>query len=97
MRGLGMPGTELKLLLAGWPFYLQAEEACPCTSHAAMMDAWGIALCEQRIDTIAGWLKAEASRRGIPFIDAAGRLLVRRAIARAKRQRDAFNASTKRG
>jgi hypothetical protein len=79
------PGTEMKALLAGWPLYITATEDCPCNRHAAQMDAWGPDECERRLDEIVGWLGAEASRRGLPFADVAGRLLVRRAISRARR------------
>jgi hypothetical protein len=79
------PGTEMKKLLAGWPLYITATENCPCNRHAAQMDAWGPDECERRIDEIVGWLRAEAERRGLPFAGVAGRLLVRRAISRARR------------
>ena len=82
----GGPGTELKALLSGWPLYVTATEDCPCNSHAGQMDAWGPAECERRIDEIVGWLRAEAGRRGLPFLDAAGRVLVRRAIRNARRK-----------
>ena len=79
------PGTEMKKLLAGWPLYITATENCPCNRHAAQMDVWGPDECERRLDEIVGWLRAEAARRGLPFADVAGRLLVRRAISRARR------------
>jgi predicted Fe-S protein YdhL (DUF1289 family) len=79
------PGTEMKALLAGWPLYITSTENCPCNRHAALMDAWGCDECERRLDEIVGWLRAEAARRGLPFADLAGRLLVRRAISRARR------------
>jgi hypothetical protein len=50
------------------------------------MNAWGADESEKRIDEIVGWLREEATKRKLPFIDAAGRLLVRRAIANAKRK-----------
>jgi hypothetical protein len=79
------PGTEMKALLSGWPLYITASEDCPCNRHAAQMDAWGPDECERRLDEIVGWLRVEAERRGLPFADVAGRLLVRRAISRARR------------
>jgi hypothetical protein len=80
------PGTEMKALLAGWPLYITASENCPCNRHAAQMDAWGVDGCAARQDRIVGWLRAEASKRGLPFVDAAGRMLVRRAISRARKK-----------
>lgn len=49
------------------------------------MDAWGCDECEQRIDEIVGWLREEAGKRGLPFLDIAGRMLVKRAIRNARR------------
>lgn len=79
------PGTELKKLLAGWPLRITYTPDCPCRSHAAQMDAWGCDECERRIDEIVGWLREEAHKRGLPFVDVAGRMLVRRAIRNARR------------
>jgi hypothetical protein len=80
------PGTEMKKLLAGWPLYIESTDNCPCNRHAAQMDAWGADECERRMDEIVGWLRAEAASRGLPFLDIAGRVLVRRAIGQARRQ-----------
>jgi hypothetical protein len=84
----GGPGTELKKLLAGWPFYITALPDCPCNARAAEMDrqeqqspGW----CEANIDTIVGWLREQAEARGLSFLDVAGRMLVRRAIRNARR------------
>ncbi len=49
------------------------------------MDARGCEWCEANIDTIVGWLREEAEKRGLPFLDVVGRLLVRRAIRNARR------------
>jgi hypothetical protein len=40
--------------------------------------------CEAHLDEIVGWLREEATKRKLPFIDAAGRMLVRRAIKNAR-------------
>jgi hypothetical protein len=79
------PGTELKKNLAGWPFRITASAACSCNARAREMDARGIDWCEANIDTIVGWLREEATKRGLPFVDMAGRLLVRRAIRNARK------------
>lgn len=79
------PGTELKKLLAGWPFRIVASPNCSCNARARTMDERGCDWCEANIDTIVGWLREEATKRRLPFIDAAGRLLVRRAIANARK------------
>jgi hypothetical protein len=78
------PGTFLKNTLRRW-LKIEPSGNCPCEKHAMVMDAWGPDECEKRIDEIVGWLREEAVRRGLPFLDAAGRMLVRRAIKNAKR------------
>lgn len=79
------PGTELKKLLAGWPFRIVAKPNCSCNAKARAMDAKGCDWCESHIDDIVGWLREEAAKRKLLFFDAAGRWLVRRAIKNAKR------------
>jgi hypothetical protein len=80
------PGTELKKLLAR--VGITAAPDCSCNARAAEMDrreqespGW----CEANIDTIVGWLREQAEARGLPFLDVAGRMLVRRAIQNARR------------
>lgn len=80
------PGTELKKLLA--VAGINADDDCPCNKHAKMMNIWGPDECERRIDEIVEWLRTEATRRNLPFLDVAGRVLVRRAIANARRLQD---------
>jgi hypothetical protein len=80
------PGTELKKLLAR--FGIVAAPDCSCNARAAEMDrqeqqtpGW----CEANIDLIVGWLREQAEARGLPFLHAAGRMLVRRAIRNARK------------
>ncbi len=61
------------------------EKGCSCKRHAAHMDAAGCDWCEQNLETIVGWLREEAGKRGLPFVDMAARLLVRRAISNARK------------
>lgn len=79
----GGAGTELKKMLAA--VGIESTPNCACNRRAAEMDARGPDWCEENIDTIVGWLREEATKRNLPFLDAAGRLLVRRAIANARR------------
>ena len=83
----GGPGTELKKLLGR--FGIHAEPGCACMARASLMDTnesrqpgW----CEAHVDSIVGWLREEATKRGLPFLDAAGRVLVRRAISNARKE-----------
>jgi len=78
------PGTELKKLLKTW-LRIEASPDCSCNARARTMDERGIEWCEANIDEIVGWLREEATKRGLPFLDAAGRMLVMRAIHNAKR------------
>lgn len=48
------------------------------------MNIRGCDWCEANIDTIVLWLREEAASRGLPFLDAAGKMLVRRAIRNAR-------------
>jgi hypothetical protein len=81
------PGTELKKLLAGWPFYITSSPDCSCNRVAAEMDAWGADECErpERMAYIVAAMRENAARRGIPFVELAAKLLVRRAIRNARR------------
>lgn len=77
-------GTELKKLLS--KIGIVAKPGCSCNRRAKSMNENGIEWCEQNVATIVSWLREEATRRKLPFVDAAGTLLVRRAIANAKRK-----------
>lgn len=77
------PGTELKKLLK--KIGIVATPNCSCNARANMMNFNGIEWCEKNIDTIVGWLREEATKRKLPFVDLAGRVLVKRAIKRAKK------------
>lgn len=77
------PGTELKKLLA--KVGIAASPDCSCNARARLMDERGIEWCEANLDEIVGWLREEATKRGLPFLDAAGRMLVKRAIHNAKK------------
>jgi hypothetical protein len=81
------PGTELKSLLANWPLRIVATADCKCTSRANYMDAKGCDWCEspQGMAEIMGFLRESAEERGLPFLDLPARLLVRRAIANARK------------
>ena len=79
------PGTELSRLLKR--FGISPTPTCACRAKAAEMDAWGCdeASRPERIDEVVAVMRAEAAARGLPFLDVAGRLLVRRAISNARR------------
>lgn len=76
------PGTELKKLLA--VAGIVATPDCACNARAAEMDRLGCEWVEANLSRVVGWLREEAQRRGLPFLDVAGRVLVRQAIANAR-------------
>ena len=79
------PGTELSRLLKR--FGISPTPTCACRAKAAEMDAWGCdeASKPERIDEVVQVMREEAAARGLPFLDLAGRLLVRRAIQNARK------------
>jgi hypothetical protein len=79
------PGTELSKLLKR--FGIEPTPTCQCRAKQQQMDQWGCDECErpERIDEVVAVMRAEAEARGLPFLDVAGRLLVRRAISNARR------------
>jgi hypothetical protein len=64
---------------------ITATPNCSCNARARTMDEKGCDWCEANIDEIVGWLREEAAKRGLPFVDMAGRMLVKRAIRNARK------------
>jgi hypothetical protein len=81
----GGPGTELSKLLKRFGF--SPTPTCQCRAKQQQMDQWGCDECSkpERIDEVVSVMRAEATARGLPFLDFAGRLLVKRAIQNARR------------
>lgn len=79
-----LAGTELKRLLSRFGFNAD-EQGCSCAQHATQMDSWGCDECEKRVGEIVGWLAVEAAKRKLPFSHTLAGVLVRRAIANARR------------
>jgi hypothetical protein len=77
------PGTELKKLLS--KIGITPKAGCKCLARAVEMDIRGCDWCDANVPTIVGWLREEATNRRLPFIDAAGTVLVTRAISNARR------------
>jgi hypothetical protein len=78
--------VELKKLLKR--IGITATPNCSCNARARKMDeeeAREPGWCEAHIDEIVGWLRDEATKRGLPFLDVVGRMLVRRAIRNARK------------
>jgi hypothetical protein len=81
----GGPGTELSKLLK--LLGIEPTPTCQCRAKAAQMDALGADECSkpERIAEAVAVMREEAKARGLPFLDAAGRVLVRRAIHIARK------------
>jgi hypothetical protein len=91
--------VELKKLLKR--IGIVATPNCSCNARAKRMDteeAREPGWCEAHLDEIVGWLREEAAKRKLPFLDLPARLLVRRAISNARReQARATQAATAEG
>lgn len=77
------PGTQLKILLA--QFGIKSTATCSCNARARTMDEKGPQWCEDNIDLIVSWLREEAQKRRLPFVEMAAKILIKRAIARARK------------
>jgi hypothetical protein len=79
------PGTELSKLLKR--FGISPTPTCACRAMQQQMDAWGCdeASKPERIEEVVKVMREEAAARGLPFLDIAGRMLIKRAIANARR------------
>lgn len=75
------PGTVLASMIKSLGIHM--NDNCSCRRHALTMNEKGNEWCSQNIDTIVGWLKEEASKRGLPFVDMIGKLMVKRAIKKS--------------
>lgn len=78
-------GSALSSLLAR--FGIVAAPGCRCLEMARRMDERGCDWCasDEGMAAILAVLRLEAARRRIPYVDAAARLVVRRAISNARR------------
>lgn len=81
-------GTELRKILESLPLKIAQMPECACRDMEAKMNGMGPAWCESRdgMREIVCQLKKSAAQRGLPFLDMAGRVLVRRAISNARKE-----------
>ena len=89
VRGVG---TELHKLLGR--FGIQMKKGCACKARMVQMNKWGIDGCQQNTETILAWLREEAAKRRLPFVKPAAAMLVRRAIANARKEAGRVKDST---
>lgn len=80
----GLPGSRLKAILAGPPFWIRiVHNGCKCEDRARLMDEWGVEGCRVNRDVIVGWLAESAREKGWPLAKTAAAILVDRAITLA--------------
>jgi len=79
------PGTELSRILKR--FGIEPTPTCACRAKAAEMDRWGPDECARpdRIEEVVAVMRAEAEARGLPFVEIAAKLLIKRAIHNARK------------
>lgn len=77
------PGTVLSKMIKSLGIVM--SDSCSCRRHAIEMNTQGNDWCEQNIDTVVGWLREEANRRGLPFVDMIGKLMVGRSIKKSRK------------
>lgn len=66
---------------------ISSSSTCSCRRHALEMNDKGPDWCEENMETILSWLRDEAKKRGLPFIDMVGKAMVQRAINRSRKLR----------
>ena len=77
------PGTILTGMISA--LGIKSSSTCSCRRHALEMNEKGPDWCEQNMDTIVSWLRDESSKRGLPFVDTVGRMMVQRAISKSRK------------
>lgn len=77
------PGTILTGMISA--LGIKSSSTCSCRRHALEMNEKGPDWCEQNMDTIVSWLRDESTKRGLPFVDAVGRMMVQRAVSKSRK------------
>lgn len=77
------PGTLLTNMIK--TLGISSSSTCSCRRHALEMNDKGPDWCEQNLDTILSWLRDEAKKRGLPFVDMVGKAMIQRAINRSRK------------
>lgn len=88
------PGTFLSKTLE--KIGIKSSPTCSCKARARTMNEKGNDWCAENVPLIVSWLREEAEKRKLPFLDIAGTLLVKRAISlsRAAKKKQAKDEST---
>jgi hypothetical protein len=78
-RGVGAEMTDLLSR-----FWIRHSPDCACAERAARLDEMGPDWARENIDLVLEWMREEAARRGLPFVELAARWVVNEAIRRAE-------------
>lgn len=79
------PGTELKKLIS-WVVWDTKKANCKiCKTHEQRMNNWGPDTCLKNIQTIIGWLRESAKKKGYPFSERIAAAMIRKAIANSRK------------
>lgn len=76
------PGSILSNMLSS--IGIKSSPTCACRRHALEMNEKGPDWCEQNIDSILVWLKDESSKRKLPFIESVAKMMINKAISKAR-------------
>jgi hypothetical protein len=77
------PGTILSGMLSA--VGIKSTPNCSCRRRAIAMNANGPEWCEENLGTILEWLREEAGRRKLPFVQSVAKMIVKKAISKSKR------------
>lgn len=81
------PGSILHGMFAA--LGIKSTPTCSCRRHAMEMNEKGIEWCEENLPTILSWLKDETQKRKLPWSETVASLVVKKAINRSKKYREA--------
>ena len=75
----GGVGSELKAILEA--LWITPASGCQCQANALTMDQKGPEWVRNNTETVLGWLRSAARKRGLPFFDAIGLVLIKQSLA----------------
>ena len=81
-------GTAMKGMLKR--IGITSSPTCKCNARAREMDLKGLQWCRDNVELISTWLNEEATKRKLPYVELAGKTLIRLAIARAAKWPEAL-------
>jgi hypothetical protein len=90
------PGSILAGMFSG--LGIKTSPTCSCKKHMREMNLRGNDWCENNMDTIMSWLRAESEKRKLPFVEIVAKTIVRSSIKKSRRlleKRILANAQTR--